>query len=135
MINCELAIKSGLCKADCCGPVFFTKEWVEKHRAEFQRPVEEIKEADGVVIVATKDGRCVFLDPGYRCKVYEDRPEVCRLYGYTPDLKCAYCKPNGNLYSEAKRKQIQRKIDHRIEESLRTMQRRYNGKYGILSQM
>lgn len=42
--------------------------------------------ADGAVQLYNRGGRCVFLGDDGRCRVYEDRPEGCRLYPLILDV-------------------------------------------------
>lgn len=36
---------------------------------------------------------CPMLDSNKRCKIYDKRPLICRLYGVVEDMKCPYgCK-------------------------------------------
>lgn len=41
---------------------------------------------DELVLQSGDDGRCVFLDPGGRCSVYEARPRQCRTYPFWPEV-------------------------------------------------
>lgn len=98
----------------CCGTIPFSKEFFEKNKDKIKVQPIEIIEKRGAVVAATKDLRCVFLDPKTRlCAVYDDRPEVCRLFGTKEGIKirglglaCPHFKPNGNEWSPGKKRQI-----------------------------
>jgi len=48
------------------------------------------------------DFACDALDAVGRCSVYELRPLVCRVWGTTPSLRCAYgCEPEGGWLTYA----------------------------------
>jgi Fe-S-cluster containining protein len=42
--------------------------------------------ADGALQLYNRGGRCVFLGEDGRCRVYDDRPEGCRLYPLILDV-------------------------------------------------
>lgn len=89
----------------CCGPVLFTKEEWAKHSKLLKQQIETDCIGDFVVPVTTK---CPFLDDNCKCIIYEERPEVCRLFGFDERLPCPLFKPNGKKRSEASRKQVER---------------------------
>ncbi len=41
---------------------------------------EEFSISNGIVRLRNVNGKCYFLDDGNRCRIYEHRPEGCRLY-------------------------------------------------------
>lgn len=52
------------------------------------------RSAPGLSLLAhTANGDCVYLDGDGKCSIYEDRPEVCRMY----DCRDAYLKNIGGL--------------------------------------
>jgi len=61
---------------DCCGPVPFTKwEW---------NKVSDKRNAEGI--------NCPYAKSG--CKIYEQRPLICRLYGTVKKMQCPHgCRP------------------------------------------
>jgi Fe-S-cluster containining protein len=42
--------------------------------------------ADGSEGLRVEHGRCVFLGPGRRCRIYAARPAQCRFYPFWPGL-------------------------------------------------
>jgi len=108
---------------ECCGCVPFTLELIEKHKDKFQREVlETLPAGDNEVVVVSKSSFCVFLkEDDKSCVIYEDRPDVCKMYGKDPELPCPYVKQNGNPRSEAGVRQWQRKIDHDVENKVNSL--------------
>jgi Fe-S-cluster containining protein len=128
-INCQLAQSKGLCKrADCCGCVQMPATLYEGNWRLAQKRVKELLTVGDDVIPFTDDGFCVFLTKELGCVIYENRPEVCKLYGHTEELQCPYCKTNGNLRSPAKQRQVQRQINHWVDNQMDKMRRKVNGK-------
>lgn len=75
----------------CCGLFPFEKSFFEKFVRLATKPYK-IKDYDSFVIAVTDDGYCVFLTTEKRCRIYNDRPEVCRLYGTISGLNCSYLR-------------------------------------------
>lgn len=128
MINCKKAIEDGICKADCCGPVVFPKQIVAKNIEKVQREIGEHKDAGDEIALLPKDGvACVFLTEEYECAIYDDRPDVCKRFGCGRDeankeellLYCPHFKPNGNPWSPAKKKQLQRLVNHKLDYTMK----------------
>lgn len=47
---------------------------------------------------AREDGTCSMLNVFGRCDIYADRPMICRLWGATTKMPCAFgCDPDGPL--------------------------------------
>jgi len=113
------------CKSDCCGPVIMPKEIWERNKDKAQRPLKEFFELDkGACVPATEDLKCIFLNAEGKCAIYDDRPQVCKDYGIIPGLPCPWMKPNGHPWSPAKQRQVQRKIDHDVDNNLEQMHKR-----------
>jgi len=120
--GCRKAIEEGRCAGDCCGLVPLTEEILEKHKDKIQVPIiQKIPHPQGIVSI-TSDLKCIFLNRVTKlCMIYEDRPDVCRMYGISnhPALACPYVKPNGNPRSEAQRKHFQRIINHHVDKTFK----------------
>lgn len=91
------------CKGKCasaCGPVPVTP--LERQRITDQGH----RWVDGKVIPLgngqTADTTCSALDQKkLRCRVYENRPMICRLWGLMETLKCPWgCEPEGGLLDD-----------------------------------
>ena len=88
------------CKADCCGPVPFEPEIFEKYKHLITKEYESqniLKElirfkASHVVLPLTKDLTCVFLDESFKCLIYDERPDFCKMFGQNkhPRMKCPH---------------------------------------------
>lgn len=108
----------------CCGIVPLGEDLIEKHKKKFQVEPVEIKEG----VVVTEDLRCVFMNRETKlCAIYDDRPEVCRLFGTKEGIEksgyglaCPHFKPNGNDWSPAMRAKIQ----HVVRKNLKKMMRK-----------
>ena len=108
----------------CCGILPFAEEFTEKHKNDFQVEPTEIREG----VVVTEDMLCVFMNRKTRlCAIYEDRPEICRLFGTKEGIKqkgitlaCPHFKPNGNDWSPA----MKSKIRHVARKNLRELMRK-----------
>ena len=84
---------------DCCGPVTTSSEEMSR------LPVKSDTEHE----VALNDFNCVHLGPS-GCKVYAERPLICRLFGTTPHMTC----PNGCRPEEMIEPDIERQVHHFI---------------------
>lgn len=80
----------GLCH-DSCGPI----DMSVRERARIER-------THGPVVCDTGAGAaCSMLDEHRRCRVYDIRPMICRLWGIVESLPCPYgCKPERVLTRE-----------------------------------
>lgn len=84
--------------AECCGIIPFEPKLFSKYVHIAARPFE-IKpgKLTDMIYAITDDGWCVFLDQNRRCRIYKNRPDICKLYGTIPELTCSYLrgeKPN-----------------------------------------
>ncbi|NOR85895.1 hypothetical protein GQ473_07325 [archaeon] len=119
-------VKEWVCRKscnECCGNIAFPKAVFEKNRGKIQRPIFEELELDGEIYPATNDGVCVFNKADCRCAIYPDRPEVCRLYGTIPDLKCPYVDPRGVARTPAKVRRTQREINKRVTAQIKQIEK------------
>lgn len=84
---------------DCCGPVTTSAE--EMSRLPYK--------TDAQHDAALAEWNCVHLGPK-GCKVYEQRPLICRVFGTTPNMPCPNsCRPTEMLDSK-----IEKQIHHFI---------------------
>jgi len=108
-INCEKCLDKPPC--GCCGFMIFEKKFVEKFKDKIEPNFKELAEKGNQVCYLYDDYRCPFLDRKiFKCKIYENRPNICKIFGtgIDPRILCPYYKPNGSLWSDAKRKQLER---------------------------
>jgi Fe-S-cluster containining protein len=72
----DVACRKGC--ADCCAPGLSVLP-VEAFAIETK--LEERAAAGDAALPSVDDKRCVFLDSGGACSIYEDRPLLCRTHG------------------------------------------------------
>jgi Fe-S-cluster containining protein len=110
MILCENYPKRG----SCCGVTPMDLSLVEKNKDKFQIN-GKIEIAGDKCVVLTEDMACIFLNRETKeCSIYENRPNLCKIFGFDEKLLCPYFKSNGSPRSEAKTKQIDRIYKKRI---------------------
>ncbi|MDO6441689.1 YkgJ family cysteine cluster protein [Marinobacter sp. 2_MG-2023] len=80
---------------DCCGPVTTSPEEMSR------LPVKSDAEHEA----ALEDFNCVHLGPE-GCRVYEERPLICRLFGTTQNMPC----PNGRRPERMTDADIERQV-------------------------
>lgn len=108
-----------LCKAACCGVVPIPEETWKNYGYKAQRNFSKlIPFADGQMIPVTKDNICPFLSKDLKCAIYDQRPEVCQLYGNATELllTCALQNPDGSARSFFQRQRILKKQNQRVNE-------------------
>lgn len=86
------------CRGHCvesCGPISMTVDEAARLRG---RGVDIPPLLDAVAAIDRgEDYYCPALEDG-RCRVYEDRPTICRLWGATESMRCPHgCTPEGAL--------------------------------------
>lgn len=114
----------------CCGLIQMPKDLIEKNKDKFQVEPKEIKIIGSLGVVLIDDLQCVFMNRKTKlCAIYDDRPEVCRLFGTKEgmqkaglSLACPHFKPNGNDWSPA----MKAKISHVTRKNLKKMLRKRN---------
>ena len=90
--------------SECCTVFHIPLSIWQKHEHKAER-VKELHEvniknmSDGYpsgiyIIPMTTDLKSCFLKDN-KCKIYKDRPIVCRRYGLHEDLPCVYVTPQG----------------------------------------
>ena len=87
-----------LCKncGRCCGQIKFKIEFINKHKQDIQKEhLVNLKNLPNKLIQPiTNDGYCIFLDRTIkRCKVYNDRPDICKIYGTIEEYPCYILEP------------------------------------------
>ena len=104
-------------KSHCCGIIPFPMKFLEEHRKFFMEN-GELKDNGDVGIILTKDFLCVFYDRlNHKCAIYDERPEVCRLYGTIDKLPCPFFKRSGNRRSPASEKVTLRQINASVDKA------------------
>lgn len=103
----------------CCGIVPIPTDVWNKSQEKIQKVVQSNHVSEVYVYPITDDLKCCFLTKDNKCAIYNDRPDVCKEYGTTERLPCPFLKPNGHEWSEAKRKQILKKIDRDVDDAIK----------------
>jgi hypothetical protein len=118
VINCSLCPhKTNSAEGVCCGVIPFPIKFLEEHKKLFKEN-GELKESGDIGIVLTPDLLCVFFDRiNHNCAIYEERPEVCRLYGNIDKLPCPHFKRSGNPRSPASKKITLRFINEQVDKA------------------
>ena len=110
MKTCEEC--SHKCKAQCCNFVPLPIWFINKYKDKIQRKIIQLTPVtssnpkvvyciveidgfkDGKPIIDRSKQKCIFLNKENRCVVYDDRLEICKIYGTTtePDnsLTCGF---------------------------------------------
>lgn len=122
-IACQKMVDSGKCNNDCCGPVPIPKETWEKHQGKAERVVEVCMDEE--ILVITETPSCCFLGGDSKCKIYEDRPSVCKRFGPSEIkiLQCPHLKPSGNPRSEASKKQLMRENNRNVQSKMQQIRK------------
>lgn len=119
---------------ECCGTVPIEYTVYNNAMHADLRQVACIEYFDGItdgksgkkyVLARTQDGFCIFLHrETKRCVIYQDRPDVCRMYGRIPELLCPYIRLNGQMRSEKEIVKTHEKINTHIDEMMKKIQPR-----------
>lgn len=91
------------CKACCCYTVPLPQKTIEEHKSKIVNPIISIEpigeseEYDGFNVLAMTDkspakSKCPFLRKDYLCNIYENRPNLCRLFGTVKEEYDCYCR-------------------------------------------
>jgi len=84
------------CHACCCYNIPFDSGELERFKDKIVRPVLFTDNLFGALVAFTdpspENNKCPFLRDDYKCNIYENRPEVCRLYGMIERLPCQWLK-------------------------------------------
>ena len=81
---------------DACGPIACTP-LEAKRMTEAGGPFKVTGRVIKLQFLGNIQGRidCGYLDEEGRCRVYDVRPLICRLYGLTERMRCPFgCKPS-----------------------------------------
>ena len=133
------------CKADCCrGPIPMPRALFERH-VPIRKVIAVQDIGNGHVVVLGEDetrstanpktmisggpgaktvyGCCPFLGLDNSCSIYEDRPEVCRIFGSEVDafMTCSYQAADGRVRARPERRRIERITFEKRDASLKRM--------------
>ncbi len=81
------------CKGQCCYNVPFGDNELVRFADKIITPVIETERmTNGAILPLTApdvmENKCPFLTHNYKCNIYDNRPEVCRLFGEIETLPC-----------------------------------------------
>lgn len=115
------------CSAPCCGAIVIEIELETKHMDKIKSspryPCERMHVSNSVAYL-TEDLKCIFLNKENKCSIYEDRPEVCRLYGTRPNLQCPYVHMDGRLRTKRESRMIKSIIGAQIDLTMEHIKKR-----------
>ncbi len=118
-IPCDDAIKTGVCRADCCRTVsitFLQHFYDSLSGRRYCEPDDEFRYCD-LIRVFREDCICVFLDQEInRCNIYDLRPQVCSEYGKTS--KCLHFTPDGRRLTKKEKRLGHRKKEYDTQAEL-----------------
>lgn len=91
-----------VCHAKCCNSVPFANNELTKYADKIVNPVVDMMplghailpftvpviDHQDLILNSMLNNKCPFLRKDYRCNIYENRPEVCRLFGEIPKMPC-----------------------------------------------
>lgn len=83
------------CKAGCCYNVPFPRGFIQAHCEAIVTPIAGLRYIAGnaeipVTNEQVSKNKCPFLRDDFKCNIYHERPEVCRLMATIPDLPCKW---------------------------------------------
>lgn len=115
-----------LCKSGCCGYVPIDKNLWERSQGKIQTAPKEIIDMGDAVLPMTDTGKCPFLNAELGCSIYDERPEVCRLFGNEThlNLTCSYQRATGEARGFHERK----KLDKKQAESMKKFKQKHGKK-------
>lgn len=86
--KCDISI----CKAACCGPVPIQNSVIRKFKSLINEGSTRTRMGDASLLYHSETLRCGFLSSEHICKIYENRPDVCRKFAEPNEtdiiLKC-----------------------------------------------
>jgi len=84
------------CQARCCYNIPFENHELERFSSAIVNPVLFIAPLHGAMVAFTapnyKDNKCPFLRKDFKCNIYDQRPEICHLFGEIKQLPCKFLK-------------------------------------------
>jgi Fe-S-cluster containining protein len=91
--------RTGKCGSCCCYNIPFENNELERFAGMIVNKVlfimPAIDSSRAIVAFTNPDpnkNKCPFLRADFKCNIYENRPEVCRLFGEIEQLPCKYMK-------------------------------------------
>lgn len=95
--NCVELIKTGKCKADCCGVVPILENYwkvLKRHAQTNEYKIFKFKyNRDTFIKALTKDFKCVFLNSENLCAIHNHhlRSQICKIFGTVENQPLLAC--------------------------------------------
>lgn len=111
----------------CCCPVPIPRKVYEENKDKIPANFD-IYLTEQVAIIVQPGGACGFLSEEKTCRIYADRPEVCRLFGDSEKsmkdtrLMCPFMRPDGTPRRRPERRalqQVQKRTEKKLMRELR----------------
>lgn len=90
------------CKAMCCYNIVLPIGFLDSHKDDIINTVLSVRQMPfnprfplSELVITDIDpnhNKCPFLRDDYKCNVYNDRPDICRIFGEITELPCKYRK-------------------------------------------
>jgi len=129
-MKCEKYLKE--CKAKCCLCCPLPEDLVRDNQDKIQeQPVDVWKAPSykGVpqCLAPTPSLKCCFLKDDYTCAVYDERPEICRMFGDESNcfLSCEFQHKDGQQRSSRARQRLLKKCEKK-HEKMKHKTKRFN---------
>ena len=104
--ECDTAI----CHAECCGIVPIPNETLKQFAYLLRPDVKFTAVDEKTTVCVDKENRCGFLTEDCKCAIYENRPEICRIFGNPgekhPCLTCSYKRKKGKNKDTFRKEEI-----------------------------
>lgn len=92
----KMKCKLHKCKGACCYNIPFENNELETYKDKIVTPYFDTLRIRNRIVPITdavwNKNKCPFLTAEFKCNIYENRPEVCRLMGESQELPCEYRK-------------------------------------------
>jgi len=102
----------------CCEYFLMDIDLVNENRHLFQRSVKKEHipsryHGEKIIVVTdTPNRKCVFLKDNNECAIYENRPDICKMFGLSGgEYECPKVAPNGRIRSPEEVKRATKRID------------------------
>ena len=88
--------RTSKCAACCCYNIPFDNNELERFASMIVTPVQFTLPMGSAVVPFTDadpmKNKCPFLRNDFKCNIYDNRPEVCRLFGVIDRLPCKWIR-------------------------------------------
>ena len=88
--------RTSKCNACCCYNIPFECNELERFESQIVNPVLFTLPLGAAIVAYTNEkpelNKCPFLRRDFKCNIYENRLDVCRLFGQIDILPCKFIK-------------------------------------------